>query len=762
MTDSPKPESNNPEPSPEKSSFFAELKRRKVVRVAITYAVVAWVIMQVAGLTFESFGIPEWAFRFVVIMLLLGFPISLIITWAFELTPSGIKTTKNARDEQGDAEAVRSHEKKRNWTAITFAAVLPTAIFGTLALYFFFQSSSDKTEVIEPAVAESVAEVEMVEEVIGKSIAVLPFDNRSSLADDQYFTDGIHDDLLTQISRIHDIKTISRTSVMAYRGTTKNMRQIGEELGVATLLEGGVQRAGDRVRINMQLIDARTDAHLWAETYTRELTAENIFEIQSEIAVSIAAALKAVLSPEEQQQLENLPTQNLAALEAFFAGKATRANVLAGQLDESIEHFKRAIALDPQFAAAHAYLAGNYLTQVWSEGLPVEAQNAKAEPLIQRALELDPSSSEAHANLGVLYARRGELAGAEKAFKRSIELNPNDSNAYAWYGNFQLWTLRNHERAVALSRKAVDLDPVNVGWQQMYAEALFVAGNLEEAKTVLEKAIEAEPDHVEALRTYGELMANGFGRRDESARYYRKIVALNPNHPVFAIRLSESYYNIEMEEEALFWVERVQRLAPLSREAKFYEGVVYLIKGQTKEAETSFREVPEDADSAGAAKYLLSGILDSKGRYEEALALYSDFIDVEVINGGNSRNVKLAITFLHLAGQTEDAQKLAHRMLEAIPGMARLANPGYLDADAIAYMTLGEEEKALDASQALYDAGYVGSDFATSTIYEPLKEEPRFQELQEKMSNRMAEQRANLRRWEANGELAEIPELLEE
>jgi TolB-like protein len=156
-----------------------------------------------------------------------------------------------------------------------------------------------------------------------KSIAVLPFENRSDQKEDQYFTDGIHDDLLTHISRIRDIKTISRTSVMAYRDTTKNMKQIGEELGVATILEGGVQRAGKQVRINVQLIDAATDAHLWAEIYTRELTAENIFAIQSEISEAITGALKAVLSPEEQQQFKKLPTQNMAALEAYFRGRSS-------------------------------------------------------------------------------------------------------------------------------------------------------------------------------------------------------------------------------------------------------------------------------------------------------------------------------------------------------------------------------------------------------------------------------------------------------
>ncbi len=242
---------------------------------------------------------------------------------------------------------------------------------------------------------------------IEKSIAVLPFTNRSNLDDDVFFTDGVHDDLLTQISKIREIKTISRTSVLTYRNTTKNMRTIGEELGVATILEGGVQRAGNQIRINVQLIDAKTDAHLWAETYTRELSAENIFTIQSEIAQAIAGALATILSPQEKKDLEKLPTQNLAALEAWFQAKGSISKSTNQGYQEAIEHLNLAIKLDNTFAIAYAELGRLHLGQIYWEGLPVEAQVNRAQPLIEKALELDNNLSEAYLALGELKAHNG-------------------------------------------------------------------------------------------------------------------------------------------------------------------------------------------------------------------------------------------------------------------------------------------------------------------------------------------------------------------
>ena len=236
--------------------------------MAAVYAVVAWLIIQIAVSTFPRLLIPAWAESFVIMCVILGFPVALILAWAFELTPEGIKTTKTA--EQGTQDS-KAHSKKRNWLAYAVGALLPTLIFGALALFFYIRSGDDASGFGRD-----------------KSIAVLPFENLSKQEEGEVFTNGIHSDLLTQISRIRDIRSTPRTSVMAYLGSKKKSQVIAKELGVATILTGAVQKAANQIRINVELIEAATDATLWGEKYTRDLTAGDIFEIQDEITKIIA------------------------------------------------------------------------------------------------------------------------------------------------------------------------------------------------------------------------------------------------------------------------------------------------------------------------------------------------------------------------------------------------------------------------------------------------------------------------------------------
>ncbi|MGI9200615.1 MAG: tetratricopeptide repeat protein, partial [Woeseiaceae bacterium] len=278
------------------NGIISELRRRNVFRVAIAYVVVTWLLLQVVDILVPMLTLPEWVGRLIFLLLVVGFPIALLFAWAFEMTPDGVKLEKNV-------------DRSTSITHVT-GRKLDRAIIGVLvfalaaAIYANFQD--DPEAVPEAASAEQVSSDE-VPEVIATpdkpSIAVLPFANRSANQEDEFFVDGMHDDLLTQLAKISGLKVISRTSVLQYRDTEKSMKVIGDELGVKALLEGGVQRAGDRIRINVQLIDASTDEHLWAETYNRELTADNIFEIQEEISLEIAGALHAALSPDEQKRI---------------------------------------------------------------------------------------------------------------------------------------------------------------------------------------------------------------------------------------------------------------------------------------------------------------------------------------------------------------------------------------------------------------------------------------------------------------------------
>ena len=316
-------------------SIVAELKRRSVLKVGLAYLVMAWLALQVSDVILGNFAAPDWVFKSILLVLIVAFPFVLLGAWVYELTPAGVKR------DQDDGESKWAQQSGRH---------LILAIVGSLllaAVYFAFDRYSDGGNNI--AIDLPATE---------KSIAVLPFRNRSGLAGDVHFVDGIHDDILTQLAKLSALeKVISRTSTEQYRGTTKSVPQIGQELGVATVLEGGVQRAGDRVRINLQLINATTDEHLWADTYDRQLTVENLFAIQSEITHEVVNALQAVLSAEENERINFVPTVSLEAYDEFAKGRQKIAGRNADLLQEARAHFERAVELDPEFSLAYTGLA---------------------------------------------------------------------------------------------------------------------------------------------------------------------------------------------------------------------------------------------------------------------------------------------------------------------------------------------------------------------------------------------------------------------
>src|SRR5882762_10026205 len=303
------------------NGFFEELKRRKVYRVAIAYIVAGWALAQGLAQVLPVFEISNSAIRVVIALLLIGFPVALVLAWVFDVTPQGIKATPSV--------ASGGH-RRRNVLMLAAAGVVISIAAG------FF--------VLPRAAARK----------IDKSIAVLPFESLSDEKENAYFADGIQDDILTNLSKIGDLKVISRTSVMSYRGHTSNVREIGKTLGVSTILEGSVRRAGNRVRVNVQLIDATTDEHLWANDYDRVLT--DVFAIQTDLAQKISEALQAKLSPTEKARIENKPTQNNEAYLAFLQGHDLQSSSYEdlAKLKQGEEAYARAITLDPNFALAFA------------------------------------------------------------------------------------------------------------------------------------------------------------------------------------------------------------------------------------------------------------------------------------------------------------------------------------------------------------------------------------------------------------------------
>jgi TolB-like protein len=409
------------------SSFFGELQRRKVYRVAAAYIVVAGFLIQIASAAFPAWELPNWSLRLVIALLLIGFPIALILGWAYDVTPQGIQAT---------ASAPGAH-RRRNLILL----VVASAIISIAAGFFLLPRASARK--------------------IDKSIAVLPFQNLSEEKSNAYFADGIQNEILTKLATVRDLKVISRTSTAKYQSQPDDLKTVAQELGVSTILEGSVQRAGDKVRVNVQLIDARADTHLWAKSYDRDV--KDVLAVESEVAAQIADALKANLSPSESHVLAAAHTENTEAYDLFLRGEyelhQAESSLAADAFDRADWFYRQALARDPNFVEAAAALVSSRLWRHWFVSPLTAAELQDVKSLIDRALTLAPNSPEAHFALGLFFYwghRQYDKALAE--FNRTLELQPNNADARAYCA----WVYRRRgewERSLADSKRAQELDP---------------------------------------------------------------------------------------------------------------------------------------------------------------------------------------------------------------------------------------------------------------------------------------------------------------
>ncbi len=452
--------------------FFAELKRRNVYKVAIAYGAVAWLLTEIATQVFPFFEIPNWVVRLVVLVVIAGFPIAVVVAWAFELTPEGLKRTEIA-----DAEYPLGRSPKRAWIYIV---IIAGAI--SVGVFFLGRYTARRAEGRGP-VASSLPE---------KSIAVLPFDNLSRDPDNAYFAEGVQDEILTRLAKVADLKVISRTSTQKYKSAPDNLREIAKQLAVANILEGSVQKAADQVRVTVQLINATTDAHLWAETYDRKLT--DIFAVESDIAKTIADTLQAKLTGLEKRAIAAQPTDDTEAHEFYLRGRYFWNKRTGPDLRRAIDYFKQAIGKDPNFALAYAGLADSYvLLSAYSAGSPQESlPSAKA--AAKKAVELDDTLAEAHTSLGqILLFYDLDFANSTKEFERAITLNPNYATAHHWYGSGPPLSLGEFDRAIAELERARQLDPLSVIINADLGVGLYTARRYDEAIAQLRKTIEMDP-----------------------------------------------------------------------------------------------------------------------------------------------------------------------------------------------------------------------------------------------------------------------------
>ncbi len=464
-------------------NFFAELKRRNVYKVAVAYAVVAWLLIQAASIFLPAFDAPAWVMKIFIIVIIFGFPVALIFSWAFEITPEGIKL-------ESEIEPSKSIKRRTGRKIVALTIALAVVAAGL----FVYQLVRPKSDTSGSPTAATIA---------NKSIAVLPFDNLSRDPDNAYFCEGVQDEILTRLAKVADLKVISRTSTQHFKSTPDNLPQIAKQLGVAHIVEGSVQKSNDQVRVNVQLINAQNDAQLWADTYDRKLT--DIFAVESDIAKTIAETLQAKLTGSEKSSIAKTPTVNPEAYELYLRGKFFAEKRTGADLLKSIEYYDQAIAKDPGYPLAYVGLADSHLLlSAYGATSPKESASP-ARAALRKAIELDDSLAQAHASSGLLATVELDLDRAISELERAIQLNPNYATAHHWIA-LPLTAVGQSDRGILEGKRAIELDPLSLIINADLCWVYFNGRRFDEAEAQARKTLEMDPRFYVAHYYLGEAL----------------------------------------------------------------------------------------------------------------------------------------------------------------------------------------------------------------------------------------------------------------
>jgi TolB-like protein/Flp pilus assembly protein TadD len=711
-------------------SLFEELKRRNVFRVGVAYVVGAWLLLQFTEVLTELLSLPPTVGPIVVAAVAIGFPVTVFFAWAFELTPEGIKR----ENEVDRSQSITNQTGKK----------LNAAIIAMLALalaYFIWESRfSDRTAITpEAGMAEQevgAAADEPQKEVSRQSIAVLPFDNRSEQQSDAYFVAGIHDDLLTNLARIGDLKVISRTSMERYADTDKSIPEIAAELGVATVMEGAVQRAGNQVRINVQLIDAQTDEHLWAEIFDREMTADNLFAIQTEISQAIADALKATLTPEEQERISEQPTESLAAYNAYLRGRQYVRTRDSESLARARQEFERALDLDPEFAQAWVglaeaviYLAG-YGTNPFPEALRIYGESA------DRALALNPALGEAWALKGAHSMMSGQRENADVAYRKAIELSPNDANVNKLYAEYLYQTPERIDESIAHIERAIELDPHWGILRSVRGNALRFKRDFEHADLAFRDGYDLNPNSAAMAGNLADFLNLKLDTLPEALTYARRAIELDPGSSDALYGLHAIYLNLGATEAAEEVRERLRDLSSDHIYVGLAEWEAQTYEGNFKGALESARWVANRTDQSAITAINLSLALAFDGQYARALELVlKEYPELEVPEAwtdwmpGNSATACYAGWLMQQAGEAQLGRGLS---LAGLDYVETVLDPIMVDKHMFqrewCLAASGDHEAALSALEQRIEHGHVGEwwEDRYHPIYSDRRDDPRF------------------------------------
>ena len=543
-------------------NFFAELKRRNVYKVAVAYAVVGWLLVQVTTQVFPIFEIPNWALRLIVLAIIIGFPIALVLAWAFELTPEGIKHTEDV--DLSDKRA----SKKRTWIYVTLIGAALSA-----ALFFVGRLSAPNSRA-SPAVLPE------------KSIAVLPFENQNRDPDTDYLCDGIPESIINSLSELPKLKVMSRNSVFHYKGKEADAQTVGKELKVQTLLTGRVRQRGDSLTIGVELINAQDNSQLWGQQYSRKLA--DVFAVQEEIAKEVSDKLRLKLTGTEKEQLAKRPTENLKAFQYYMQGRAAAQRRTNADLLASVSYYEKALQEDGKYALAYAGLADAYANLGYYGSIaPIEGRR-KAEESARKALELDDKLAEAHAALGLAYIgfAPSNFSIGDKELRHAIELSPNLAVAHYNLGLsfirqgrldeasaelmkaraldplssviaravvIPYYFKRDYGRAFELLRQANELGPaLSATWEI----GLFIrSGSIKEAFAEIEKAKDARRNDPLLIYSAGMAYAAS-GKQAEALQSIKELEAIAGSSLSTAHWIAKIYATLNDKENAFSWLER--------------------------------------------------------------------------------------------------------------------------------------------------------------------------------------------------------------
>ena len=721
------------------NSFFSELKRRNVYRVGIAYIVVAWLALQALDIVVPILRAPEWFSQLILILLVIGLPFALIFAWAFEMTPEGLE-----REKDVDRTESITHETGQTLNRIIIGVL--TVAVGLLLIDKFFLSDAN----VEPVAGSPATEAFEVTATTSPSIAVLPFANMSADESSVYFSDGLADTLLHMLAQIREIRVAARTSSFQFRDQNTDIKEIASALNVRTILEGSVQRAGNKVRVTAQLIEADTGYHLWSGNYDRDM--DDIFGIQDEIATEVVAALKVSLLGETVEKLKRHDTENVEAYTEYLLAINDLSQFSFESLSRAEQHFREAVRLDPSYALAWARLGDTYLqteeTGAGSSGPMLEAARDAA----SRALAIDPDLSAALAVLGTAEFRAGNDGIAEQLLLRAVRLEPNDITAKRYYARALMFQLRPEE-AIAQLEQVLALDPLSGESHNQLSVALKLFDRYDEASETNQRIMEISPNSPVGYYRDAELEYSR-GNWANAVVMAMKALRMDPDDPEIAMLIGDYYVAMEMWGDARRWYDRsaeidaqhaVSRASPLA--------LLMIEDNDTKAAAHLARQLLDEGleNRQGSQLLALWAIWRDAEKYatqKEAVAYLEDHFPAVYADDARwqfeyRHHWYVIGSMMFKSGETQRGRKLLTESLRRSDAASHVFGAGINGVRM--HAALGSRKEAMDAFRAFAERPRYPDFWPIWLQRDPglaaIRNEPEFIEYIAKLQDKAAEQR---------------------